>query len=710
MVAEFVQLKNQRLESFAQVLGRTLKPRYHYRATRHGLLLDLTDEEAASLRLHPDVVSVAAEPILHIDTERGPTWIGAPEIWSGTATPDGQSYRGEGIVIGVIDTGVNSDHPAYAEVGPVDSFVFSNPFGQFIGHCIGGTDEAGAPNGPIPCNNKLVGAWMFANPAADPAGPEDSDGHGSHTSSTTSGNIQNGPFFDPLTQSAINPGQISGVAPHANLIMYDVCEGQTCSATSAGIDQAIMDGVDVINFSISGGQNPWNDNDRLFLDAVGAGIIVAASAGNTSTSIPNPVGAVNHRGPRVLTVAASTHDRDGVATLSSMTGGAAPPAGSISGASLTSGLPDSPVVTAANFSNGDPNPVQCLNPFPAGTWTNDEIVHCDRGTIARVLKGVNVAAGGAAGLILADTAAGTSPVADFHVIPAINVNLSDGDTIRAWLASGSNHRATLTGPAGGSDPSQADVLAGFSLRGPNNTFDVTKPDITNPGVSIIAAVSDDPATPPGSAEIGFLSGTSMSSPHTAGSAALVRQARPEWSAMEVKSALQLTADLTGRREDNLTPVDPDDVGNGRADLRQAALSGVVLHETFENFLAANPANSGQPRNLNLPSMRHTNCTPNCVWTRTVRNGQEFVSDWTASGSGNGFTVDVQPASFSLLPGDIYLKDGGEDPSGPASSFQTLTITASGVPGGGVLGFGEVTLSENGAQAPDAHMTVAVRAP
>ena len=127
------------------------------------------------------------------------------------------------------------------------------------------------------CNNKLIGAWAFTA-ASDTGAPEDTNGHGSHTASTAGGNIADGPFFDIGSTTIIGVPLLAGVAPHANVIAYDVCETNTCSATSAGIDRAIMDGVDVINFSISGGNAPWADNDRAFLDAVNAGIFVAASS------------------------------------------------------------------------------------------------------------------------------------------------------------------------------------------------------------------------------------------------------------------------------------------------------------------------------------------------------------------------------------------------------------------------------------------------
>lgn len=702
-------LKDARLSAMEGEIGHALKPRHHYRALRHGLLVDLTDAEAAQLRSIDGVASVTPEPVYEIDTERGPTFIGATTIWNGTNVPNSLPHQGEGLIVGSIDTGINTDHAAFAEVGPADGYVFTNPRGNgnFIGHCIGSPDAGSAPNAPVQCNNKLIGAWMFANPASDTDGPEDNNGHGTHTASTAAGNVQSGPYWDGASQSAINPGQISGVAPHANVISYDVCESNTCSATTAGIDQAILDGVDVINFSISGGTSPWTDNDRNFLTAVSTGIYVAASAGNTRDNNPLPEGDVNHLGPWVMTVANSSHDRNSIAMLTGMSGGTSAPA-DMTGASLTTGLPAAPVVYAGNFSNGDPDPEQCLNPFPANTWSNGEIVLCDRGTIARVLKGVNAAAGGAAGLILANITGGTdSVVGDFHVIPGIHVNIADGNMLRTWLGSGSGHSASIIGPAGGSNPAVADIINGSSLRGPNRTFDVTKPDITGPGTSIIAAFTNDPNTPAGSDEIGFLTGTSMSSPHLAGSGALVMQVHPDWTISEVKSAIQLTAVQTTRMEDGVTPSTPDVVGNGRVDLTKAALSGLVMDESIANYIAANPAAGGDPASLNVPSMRSTNCSAGCSWSRTVRNTLDTATSWNANGSGSGFTVSVTPSNFSLLPGDVLFTDGSETGAGPVSSFQTLSISAAGVSSGDSMAFGDVTLTESGGLAPNAFLTVAV---
>jgi subtilisin family serine protease len=710
-VSHLRTLKDQRLQDMAGAVGHELKPRHHYRAIRHGLLVDLTDAEAAMLRSIEGVASITPEPVYEIDTERGPAFIGAMTLWDGTDVPNGLPHQGEGLVVASIDTGINSDHPAFAEVGPIDGYVHVNPLGDgnSVGHCIGSPDAGSSPNPPIQCNNKLIGAWMFGNPASDPTGPEDSNGHGTHTASTAAGNFNNGPFWDGGTQSAIDPGTLSGVAPHANIISYDVCETNTCSATSAGIDQAILDSVDVINFSISGGNNPWTDNDRRFLTAVSTGIYVAASAGNTRDDNPNPEGDVAHLGPWVMTVANSSHDRNTQAQLTNMSGGTSAPADMI-GSSLTGSLGASTVVYAGDFSNGDPDPEQCLNPFPAGTWNSDEIVLCDRGQIARVLKGVHAAAGGAAGLILANVDGGAdSVVGDFHVIPGIHVDAPNGNMLRSWLASGTGHTASITGPAGSAgNPAVADIINGSSLRGPNLSFDVTKPDITGPGTSIMAAYTNDANTPAGSHEVSFLSGTSMSSPHLAGSGALIMQIHPDWTVSEVKSAIQMTAVQTTRMEDGTTPATADVVGNGRAQLDQAAQAGLVMDETIDNYIAANPATGGDPRTLNIPSVRNTDCSAGCSWTRTVRNVLDGAAEWNAVGNSNDFTVNVTPANFDLLPGDVLFVDGSETGSGePVSSFQTITITASGVTSGNVMAFGDVILSEAGGQAPNSLLTVAV---
>ncbi len=148
------------------------------------------------------------------------------------------------------------------------------------------------------CNDKLIGGWEFAydyitSADFDYPTPEDEDGHGSHTSSTTAGNKVSATLYAPTT-NLTRP--ISGVAPRANIIIYDVCHSGGCPfvSTTAAAEQAVIDGVDVINYSISGGEDPYHEStDLAFLEAYNAGVFVSTSAGNNGPTSDT----VAHRGP-----------------------------------------------------------------------------------------------------------------------------------------------------------------------------------------------------------------------------------------------------------------------------------------------------------------------------------------------------------------------------------------------------------------------------
>ena len=242
--------------------------------------------------------------------------------------------------------------------------------------------------------------------------------------------------------------------------------------------------------------------------------------------------------PWLMAVAASTHDRNFVNALVDMAGGAAAAPADIGGKSVTSGYGPAQIVYAAGYVNslGQPDNGQCLNPFPAGTF-NGEIVVCDRGgseTVGRVAKGQNVKDGGAGGYILANTAAdGDSLVGDAHVLPGVHITYEDGVVLKAWLAGGSAHTATILGSTADTRPANGDSMASFSSRGPNPSVpDLLKPDVTAPGVDIFAAFHTPAGSLGGPAEYGMISGTSMSSPHAAGAAALSSRANHSKSGMD----------------------------------------------------------------------------------------------------------------------------------------------------------------------------------
>lgn len=520
---QLMQVQAGHKAAIAGALGRSPEVTHHYLATHSGMAIRLTAAEADQVARLPGVASVKPEVVEQIDTNAGPVFIGADTIWNGSAIPGGgPGTRGEGMVIAVLDTGmVSATHPSFANDASC-GHGGANPNKVLSSLDCATTDGTGLCNGPT---------------------PTDTNGHGSHTASTSGGNRV------PTSATPAPNVEISGVAPCANLRIYKVCPTTSCpgAAIQAGMDSILLHGgVDVMNFSISGGRNPWEDNDRKKLDLVTAGVFVAASAGNTSASVPNPIGAVNHLGPWVLSVAASSH----------------------------------------------------------------------------------------------------------HSAP--------------------------------------DTLAGFSLRGPTPAplADLTKPDITGPGVTVYAANASV-------AGYGNSSGTSMSSPHLAGAATLIRKVHPTWTPVQVKSAIMMTGKRAGTgASGNWTW---DEVGSGRIDLAKAVNAGLLMDETTANFLAANPVGgSMSARDLNLPAVRDMACTPSCTWTRTVTSALATPATWNvAVENPTGFVLEATPAQFVIDPGQ--------------SQVITITATPQLNEPGTTLRFGAVTLTR-APVGPDPvlHISVSVR--
>lgn len=226
----------------------------------------------------------------------------ADQIWNGLAGIPGT--QGEGIIVGVIDTGINPFNPSFADIGG-DGYDHTNPFGA--GVYVGVSDPGNPSYDPsIPCNDKLIGIWGY--PSADPS-PVDTNGHGSYTASTAAGNIVNALVSTASGYSLSKT--ITSVVPHANIIAYDGCtDGGGClgAALAAARDQALIDGVDVINYSIGDGStpDPWNDAESIqWLALRTAGVFVATSAGNAGNA-PETLSSPGDI-PWITTVGASTH-------------------------------------------------------------------------------------------------------------------------------------------------------------------------------------------------------------------------------------------------------------------------------------------------------------------------------------------------------------------------------------------------------------------
>ena len=664
------------ISSMNSAVGRDVTVNYEYYAALNGLAVELTAQEVLVVADLPNVSFIEPDQEFELQTNAGPQWINADAIWAGVGGMDGTF--GEGVIVGVIDTGINPDHPSFADIGG-DGYDHTNPWGSgvYAGVC----DPADPTYDPtFPCNDKLIGAWGYAG--VNGGDPTDANGHGSHTASTAAGNVVlDATMTTPNGFVVID--DISGVAPHANVVMYAAC--CTGSALSAARDQVVIDGVDAVNYSIgspSPTSDPWGSSFAIqWLAVRDAGIFVATSAGNdgngdATTGSPGDL-------PWMTSIGASTHDLAYLNSVISMSGGDTPPPADIEGRSVTIGYGPAPIVYAADY--GD---ALCLDPFPAATFSG-EIVVCDRGVIARVAKGANVAAGGAGGLVLAEVTPGGIGAlnTDTHVIPAVHITTGDGDVLKTWLATGSGHMATISGTTLDQQPANGDIMAKFSSRGPNRgaLSDIVKPDVTAPGVGIFAAYNDGP-------EYNIIQGTSMSSPNVAGAGALLMALHPDWTPAEVQSALMTTAHTAVVDQDGVTQAGPFAMGAGRVDLAQAGVAGLLLDVTTAAFEASNPEDGGDPSSLNIASMGQDQCVGTCSWTRTVENVLETAGTWDVSTNADaGMSLSVVPSSFTLNPGET----------------QEIVVTAdvNGSPEGEWL-FGSVLVSETGGLSPDTHLPVA----
>ncbi|WP_426595318.1 S8 family serine peptidase [Cellulomonas sp. McL0617] len=623
-----------------------------------GLAVTLPENRAKDLLAIPSVAAVQVDAVNHIQTDVATTagvsasvqtasgappqngtsgFIGADKVWPSLG---GRDHAGQGQIIGVIDTGIWPEHPMLKDVGlPKPA---GGPWACQFGD---GSADLGAA---FTCNNKLIGAYTFlaTNLAVGGVGAgeycvsvtrcsaRDAEGHGTHTATTAAGS-----YVASAPMLGTDRGPVSGIAPGASVISYKVCSsaaGCYSSDSVAAVQQAILDGVDVINFSIGGGASPYTDPVELaFLDATAAGINVNASAGNDGPGAAT----AEHGGPWVTTVGASTSNRafSSTLTLASSDGATY----SKAGATVTSGIPATPVVLAAAVPGYTGGPL-CLTPFAPGSVTG-QVVVCERGTNGRIEKGFNASKGGAAGMILYNPTASDTET-DNHFLPAIHLE-GPNDDLLAFL--GAHPGVTATWAAGQVVAAQGDVMAGFSSRGPLGDF--IKPDVTAPGVQVLAGNTPTPV----SVDSGLpgqlyqaIAGTSMSSPHAAGVSLLVRAAHPSWKPAQVKSAL-MTSSLQAVVNADGTAAGVFDRGAGsiRAD---RAVAPTVTFGWGTKAITDVLTDAKHRVDLNLPSVE-VNPLPGAVTTtRTAMNVSGATQTFTVTATGaDGLKIVVSPSTFTL---------------------------------------------------------------
>jgi minor extracellular serine protease Vpr len=580
-----------------------------YDTVLNGFAVKLNGASLASLANHPRVKAVDGSwlyrPAMNVSVDV----INAAALWNG---PAGRAGAGAGIDIGIIDTGIREDHPFFACKGDITHQVYA----------------AGVAG---------TGQDIVFN-------------HGTHVAGTAAGCVTDLTTVDP---DGPVQGTISGVAPGATLHDYNVFpgygggfvafDGSAFSHDIAlAVEDAVNDGMDVINLSLGGSiQGPHDFLAEAINAAAAAGVIPAVAASNDG---PNP-GTIGSPGNAfgALTAGATTNPHYVGVNVSTPFGDFGAAVGGFDP------FADTPVTDATFVAWGGSPDTACAGSSPAGDVT-DSVVLIARGTCTFSEKVATAAAAGAIGVVVYNSVGG-DPIAMGGTgdIPAVMVSQEDGATIKAALPStvtidGNNPVEVLT--------TNADIMAGFSSRGPSNFTDNIKPDVTAPGVNVYSSVFDEV-----SGELGWamFQGTSMATPHVAGAAALLLADNGDLSPADVKSLLgnnaerQVWADVVGG-----TLAKVMDRGGGRIDLARASAATATFDPMSLSF---GISNGNRPVNETI--------------SVTVRNLSGSAKNLTISGGTAAMTF---PANVSVPAGGTATFEVSLSTRGPAAAEGDLTVT------------------------------------
>uniref|UniRef100_A0A804IAV3 Uncharacterized protein n=1 Tax=Musa acuminata subsp. malaccensis TaxID=214687 RepID=A0A804IAV3_MUSAM len=598
----------------------------------------LTESQADKIAEMPEVISVNPSRSVPLLTTRSWDYL---DLGFEQPQPTGLLARGnfgDGIIIGVVDTGIWPESRSFDDhgYGPVPS--------RWKGTC-----EVGQNFTVNHCNRKIIGARWYAG-GVDPSliegdyqSPRDSEGHGTHTASTAAGSLVSDASFHGL-----GAGTARGGAPRARLAIYKVCwaeAGCRDAAVLKAIDDAIHDGVDILSLSLGRLLHPIFPS----IHAVAKGITVIFSGGNdgpVTQTIANDL-------PWAITVAASTIDRSFPTLLTLGDNRTVVQGQSILYESTDGGFEE--LADGGSCSRDDLNSSDVVG----------KIVLCYQLAIASSSPpkrhfpraAYNVQEAGGKGIIFAQYSANILDFIDVicNGTVCVFVDYEIGKQITDYVTNTRSPlvKVSLTQDMVGSGVMSPRVAA-FSSRGPSILFpDLVKPDITAPGVLILAAVKDS---------YKFESGTSMSCPHVSGVAALLKAAHPQWSPAAIKSALVTTAHTANAYgfpiEAEGVPrkhADPFDFGGGHIDPNKAVDPGLIYDVDPEDYLKFFNCTYGPSTtcdlvdsrlyHLNLPSISIPDLkkTPLTV-RRTVTNVGDTDSIYRAMGeSPPGVNMVVEPS-------------------------------------------------------------------
>ncbi|XP_073119817.1 cucumisin-like [Henckelia pumila] len=620
------------LSMLQSIMGRPASESwlYSYRRSFNGFVAKLTVEEKNKIASLDGVVSVFASMKKQLHTSRSWDFLGFPET-----SP--RSAKESDVIVGMLDTGIWPESASFDDKG------LSPPPSKWKGSCQSSSN--------FTCNNKIIGAKYYHSEGAisppDIPSPRDSEGHGSHTASTATGDSVAG-----ASLYGLGSGTVRGAAPSARLAVYKICWSDGCSDADilAAFDDAIADGVDVISISVGGFFPSDYFEDPIAIGAYHAmknGVLTSNSAGNSG---PDPESIVNFS-PWSLSVAANVIDRKFLAKVQLGNGktyeGVSVNTFDLEGSSY-------PLTYGGGCDSLDPEAVK-------GT-----VVLCD------VLNDSEPAAGAnATGTIMQDD--GFKDYAFSFPISASYLGSSDGAEVFQYFNSTSKPIATIFKSASVNE-TLAPFVVSFSSRGPNPiTKGIMKPDLSAPGVDILAAWSEA-TTVTGSPEdtrvvpYNIISGTSMSCPHASGAAAYVKSFNPTWSPSAIKSALMTTATPLSVK----TNTDAEFAyGSGQINPLQAKSPGLIYDLAESDYISFLCGQGYSSKNLKLITGENITCSSAKNATVYDLNYPSFApfatSGTSASGTFHRTVTNVGSATSTYT--SIVLA-----PSGVRITVEPSTLT------------------------------------
>lgn len=671
-----------------------------FTAAANGFVADLTGDQALDLSTDRRVLLVEKSKTLKLDTWHTPAFLGLSGKNGAWAQHGGGKNAGGGVVVADLDTGIWPESKSFA--GEKLTKKAKTPWkisrqgtktrmkkadgDVFHGECViaqrWNKDD---------CNTKIIGARYYGDsffesvPKSDLSKTEhvsarDGDGHGTHTASTAAG----APVKNVTTEKR-RFGTVSGMAPAARLAVYKVCweaknpDNSGCNNGDSikAIDQAVLDGVDVINFSIGGDASPTLDGVELaFEGAAEAGIFVSASAGNSG---PGP-STSDHPSPWLTTVAASTsYNYENTIVLGN--------GQKLVGASVATTpvgktrIVEARKAAASGVSAADAS--LCGKGTLKKSKVKGKIVVCIRGVVDRIEKSATVKKAGGKAMILANPSE-NSLDADFHAVPTIHIaDRPQGVRLDKYLDK-AGAKATASFVLGNTTKKKTPLpqVAAFSSRGPTlvSEGDLLKPDISAPGVSVLAAVA-----PPSNfkRKYDLYSGTSMAAPHITGLAAFIASVHPRWTPMEIKSAMMTTAVPT-KDAKGKTSTDALAQGAGQVTPRRFFDPGLFVTSDkaqWRGFITQQGIDTGtpalQPKDVNVPSMGDGSVTATTSFTRTFRSTR--AGAWSIKAKVPGFRATSSPKKVRATKAGqkINVKFTFTRTSAKLGSYSQGAVTLSG---------------------------------